>query len=65
MGNPISPMVANICLEDIEELAISKSPTPTRIRKCYVKDVVSIIIKNAEMFFSRRPEFDRPTSLSQ
>ena len=45
-----SPILANLCMEEIEELAINKSSTPPREWKHFVDDVLSIIKKNTVTF---------------
>ena len=47
MGSPISPVVANICMEKIEETTIKITPVPPKIWKRFVDDTFSIIKKNA------------------
>ena len=51
MGSPVSPIVANLCMEVIEELAISTSPVPPKIWKRYVDDSFVIIKKDAVSSF--------------
>ena len=43
MGSPVSPAVANLCMEVIEESAIAASTTPPKIWKRYVDDSFVII----------------------
>ena len=47
MGSPVSPVVANICMEKIEEMAIKTVPVPPRTWKRFVDDSFSIVKKNA------------------
>ncbi len=47
MGSPVSPIVANLCLEVIEELALAQATTPPKKWFRYVDDVFSIIKKHA------------------
>ena len=47
MGRPVSPIVANLCMEVIEELAISTSLVPPKVWKRYVDDSFVIIKKDA------------------
>ena len=47
MGSPVSPIVANLCLEVIEELALAQATTPPKKWFRYVDDVFSIIKKYA------------------
>ena len=46
MGSPVSPVVANLCMEEIEESAISNSPVSPKIWKRYVDDSFCIIKKD-------------------
>ena len=41
MGSPVSPLVANLCMEVVEELAIAASTTPPKVWKRYVTTVLS------------------------
>ena len=43
MGSPVSPVVANLCMEVTEELAIAASTTPPKVWKRYVDDSFVII----------------------
>ena len=47
MGSPVSPVVANIFMEKIEEMAIKTTSVPPRTWKRFVDDSFSIIKKNA------------------
>ena len=47
MGSPMSPIVANLCLEVIEELALAQATPPPKKWYRYVDDVFSIIKKHA------------------
>ena len=51
MGSPVSPIVANLCMEVIEELAISTSSVPRKVWKRYVDDSFVIIKKDAVSSF--------------
>ena len=46
MGSPVSPVVASLCMEEIEESAISNSSVPPKIWKRHVDDSFCIIGKN-------------------
>ena len=47
MGSPVSPIVVNLCMEEIEELAFNQTDLPpTKWFRC-VDDVFSIIKKHA------------------
>ena len=43
MGSPVSPIVANLCMEEIEETAINLTSVPPKIWKRYVDDIFCII----------------------
>ena len=43
MGSPISPIIANLFLEDLEAKALSTSPHPPSMWKRYVDDTLTII----------------------
>ena len=43
MGSPVSPVVANLCMEVIEESAITASTTPPKVWKSYIHDSFVII----------------------
>ena len=50
MGSPISPLVANLFMEEIEVQAISTSTTPPTLWKRFVDDTFTIIKKNRDSF---------------
>ena len=43
MGSPVRPVLANLCMEIIEESAIAASTTPPKVWKRYVDDSFVII----------------------
>ena len=43
MGSPVRPVLANLCMEVIEESAIAASTTPPKVWKRYVDDGFVII----------------------
>ena len=47
MGNPVSPVVANLCMEAIEEVAINSSEVQPKVWKRFVDDSFCIIKRNA------------------
>jgi len=51
MGSPVSPVVANLCMEEIKESAINASPVTPNIWKRYVDDSFCIIKKNGVTAF--------------
>ena len=51
MGSPVSAIVANLCMEVIEEQAIKSATTPPKIWKRFVDDSFAIINKNAVISF--------------
>ena len=51
MGSPVSPIVANLCMKVIEELAISTSSVSPKVWKRYVDGSFVIIKKDAVSSF--------------
>ena len=47
MGSPVSPVVANICMEKIKEMATKTTTVRPKTWKRFVDDSFSIIKKNA------------------
>ena len=52
MGSPVSPIVANLCLEVIKELALAQAVIPPKTWFRFVDDVYSIIKKHALTAFN-------------
>ena len=50
MGSPISPLVANLFMEEIEVQAINTSTTPPTLWKRFVDDTFTIIKKKGDSF---------------
>jgi ribosomal protein L17 len=53
MGSPVSPVVANLCMEVIEIMAIQTTPTKPKTWKRFVDDSFSIINKIASQYFEQ------------
>ena len=51
MGKPVSPLIANLYMEEIEECAITNTANPPKEWDCYVDDVFSIMKKDAVSTF--------------
>ena len=51
MGSPISPIVANLFMEDLEVKALSTAPTPPTLWKRFVDDTFIIIKKSSKESF--------------
>ena len=51
MGSPFSPVVANLCMEAVEEVAINTSEIQPKVCKRYVDDSFCIIKRNAVNYF--------------
>ena len=51
MGSPISPIVANLFMEDLEVQAIKTSPSPPVLWKRYVDDTFTVINKQHKNSF--------------
>ena len=51
MGSPISPIAANIFMEDFENRALATSPCTPKIWKRYVDDAFTIIKKDQKQTF--------------
>ena len=51
MGSPISPIVANLFMEDLKVQAIRTSPTPPSLWKSFVDDTFKIIKKEDRSIF--------------
>ena len=59
MGSPISPIVANLFMEDLETKALATSPHPPSLWKRFVDDTFIIIKKSPQKFPPRTPKFHR------
>ena len=46
VGSPVSPVEANLCMEEIEEVAINTSEVQPKVWKRYVGDSFCIIKRN-------------------
>ena len=64
MGSPVSPLIANLFMEDLEKKAIATAPVEigTRIWKRYVDDVLTIIPKDAVPQFTQHINAIDPTN---
>ena len=51
MGSPISPIVANLFMEDLEVKALSTAPTPPTLWKRFVDDTFIIIQRTSKESF--------------
>ena len=51
MGSPVSPVVVNFCMEEIEETAIDSTFVPPKVWERYVDDRFCIIKKDAVFSF--------------
>ena len=60
MGSPISPIVANLCMENFEEKAISTAPHPPYLWKRFVDDTFTILES-----LQRRAFLDHINSIDQ
>ncbi len=47
MGSPVSPVIANLYMEEIEERAIANTANPPKVWHRYVDDVLSVMKKDA------------------
>ena len=51
MGSPVSPVIANLYMEEIEERAITNTANPPKEWDRYVDDIFSIMKKDAVSTF--------------
>ena len=63
LGSPVSRIVKTICMDEIDVLAINKSPMPSRIWKRYGDDGPPYHHKEYSGDFSRRLQFSRSVRL--
>ena len=61
MGSPVSAVVANLCMEFFEELALETVPTRPRLWKRYVDDTFCILRKGSTKELLRHLNRVRPT----
>ena len=47
MGSPVSVMVANLVMEEVEQMALSSYPSPPRFWKRYVDDTCTVLPKGS------------------
>jgi len=52
MGSPVSPVVANLYVKTLEEIAIRTAEHPLQIWKCYVDDTFCVMKTEVEGFLS-------------
>ena len=65
MGSPVSAIVANLCMEVIEEQAIRDATSPPKVWKRFVDDCFSIIRKtNISSFHDTLNSIDTHISLT-
>jgi hypothetical protein len=64
MGSPVSPLIANLFMEDLEQKAISTSPQDLRPRpwKRYVDDILAVVPKTAIPHFKDHLNSIDPTN---
>ena len=60
MGSPVSPVVANLCMEAIEESAISSIRVPPKTWKRYVNDSFVIVKKDCVPEFHDKLKLYKP-----
>ena len=46
MGSPVSAVIANLVMENVEQRALASSPVKPLLWKRYVDDVISTVSKN-------------------
>ena len=55
MGSPVSTVIANMVMEDVEQKALVTSPVKPFFWKRYVDDVISAVSGNEAFSISRIP----------
>ena len=61
IGSPVGPVVANLCMEEIEDSTTNSTPIPSRYWKRYVDDSFCISKKERSIILSWHIELHRPS----
>ena len=64
MGSPVSPVVANLCMEEIEKTAINATTVSPKFWKRYVDDSFCIIKSDAASFHDSLNSIDQHISFT-